>query len=224
MAEDGNVQFCCFSPAFAGNINEQSFAQIWNGPVMHRVRATLARQEFPVECQTPSCPIFRGDRRHFLLDRKDGKSRPEVTGTTDPHAQAREAFAKSRLLVTLEGPPDRQEIRFRWQLRYDGPDRDAVDLFVGVEDPAHQVVFLPELEGVPAPLFTNISLHSGLDLDVDLFRCPRDASHEPGEYEVTAALFRTGTSPVVASNCLWATTTTLLLEDASPRGAVPRGS
>ena len=60
ILSDG-TNLCCYSSAIVGNVNRNSFVEIWNGPAMQNIRRELVEGRFPPECRSTSCPIFRGD-------------------------------------------------------------------------------------------------------------------------------------------------------------------
>ena len=47
---DGKVQLCCSSTARIGNLHEASLGQIWNSPLMQRVRKQFSKKRYPYVC------------------------------------------------------------------------------------------------------------------------------------------------------------------------------
>jgi len=52
---EGNVQVCCMRPIIMGNIHQQDFRDIWDGPAYNEFRQKLASQDPPKQCR--QCPI-----------------------------------------------------------------------------------------------------------------------------------------------------------------------
>src|SRR4051794_15422837 len=73
----GDVQFCCFSGHSVGNINEEPFEKVWTGKSMREIRQALIEQRLPPQCQSSSCPIFRGDKLHYIVKRMECSSQSE---------------------------------------------------------------------------------------------------------------------------------------------------
>jgi hypothetical protein len=196
VLSNGAVHFCCFSDAVVGNVNVSSFGEIWNGEKMKGIRRALTEQRLPAECRSPSCPFFRGDEFHYLIDRN--RKEPEVPQT---HHLA-EALSGSDLEIDenslrLAGP-----LEVRVNLRFAGKSAKA-DLFVGVKQPDGLIRFLPGCDAYAVPCRTDIRL----DADADLSLVVRDQTQSclamPGKYLVCAALFESGSDPNRASNCYW---------------------
>jgi len=57
--ESGNVMPCCSSQMVLGNLNEQSFDEIWNGPKYQRLRATVNSPKPLHDCKY--CPTRLGN-------------------------------------------------------------------------------------------------------------------------------------------------------------------
>lgn len=209
VLSDGSVNFCCFSDAVVGNVNAASFEEVWDGEVMRRIRHELSEQRFPPECQSTSCPLYRGDQLHYLLDRMDGPNSFRATGTHDPHAQLREQLQESALRVGGAAGPGADPVRASLELRFRGR-RLSADLFVAVRHPDGAIRFLPGSEAFAMPLRTGIELseaESSLQLDL----VPEGAGRfrAPGDYEICAALFERDSNPNLLSNCYWSASGTI---------------
>ncbi len=132
VLSDGKVNFCCYTSAVAGNVNELTFDEIWNGPVMRNIRSELAQNRFPVECKTDSCPIFRGDTLNYLRVRMDGEESLVLCG--------RKELAGTELTASRT-PERRVSIAIETQ---NSAGVRAVDLFVAIKRPNGTLYFLPE--------------------------------------------------------------------------------
>lgn len=199
VLSSGDVNFCCFSPARVGNVNEQSFDEIWNGATMRRIRRSLAHQEMPAECQTVSCPIYRGDENHFIRARIVGMHSEAFSGQKDAHRAIRAGLAKSSLTVAANADSATMT------LQYDGPPVYA-DLYVAIVREDSPARFLPTMEVTPIPFETGISLQdlaAGRSVGVDL------SGRGSGSALLSVALFESGSRPNVLSNCYWAVTVPL---------------
>jgi len=210
VLSDGRVNFCCYSDAVVGNVNEQPLEQIWRGEPMRRIRETLVRQRFPVECQSNSCPIFRGDRYSFLHERMDGRERGEEA------ERDRRELGASELSITPARAALGDPVRVELRLASRGSPR-AVDLFVGVTAPDGRVRFLPEWTETPLPFALGVVVGgAGGPTTLALFDAPVGGAIVPGAYEICAGLFFPAANPNVAANCLWSTRGRLSIE---PRAA-----
>jgi len=58
----GEGRPCCFSIGAAGNLNEQSFDEVWNGPLLQEVRRSLAKDELHPFCRGAACKYAAGTR------------------------------------------------------------------------------------------------------------------------------------------------------------------
>ncbi|MGB3968135.1 MAG: SPASM domain-containing protein, partial [Planctomycetota bacterium] len=56
VENDGYVRVCCFDSPAVGNLDEQSFAEIWNGPHVQRMRQSFLDGKPPEACV--NCFIF----------------------------------------------------------------------------------------------------------------------------------------------------------------------
>jgi hypothetical protein len=208
VLSDGSVNFCCFSDAVVGNVNTASFEEVWDGKVMRHIRHELSEQRFPHECQSSSCPLYRGDQLHYLLDRMDGPNSFRATATHDPHAQLREQLAGSALLVsggTGGGDPIRASLEFRFQ-----GNRLSADLFVGVRHPDGVIRFLPNSETYAVPMLTGIALsEKESSMQLDLLPDGAGRFRAAGDYEICAALFERDSNPNLLSNCYWSASCTI---------------
>jgi hypothetical protein len=208
VLSDGRINFCCFSNAVAGNVNEESFEDIWNGSVMQRVRYALSEQRLPPECQSASCPVYRGDDLHYIFDRMKGPYRFELTKTQDPHAGIRGRFQGSELRVTRRdvGAGERLEVDIVFYYR--GKPMTA-DLFVCVRYPDRTLRFLPTLEKYAVPFMTVEFVAAPGPLEVGVFERPLDSFKSTGDYEICAALFEANSNPNLLTNCYWSANKTI---------------
>jgi len=200
VTSNGSVQLCCFSDAVVGNVNEQPFQQIWNGPQMQRIRRTLGAGALPQECRSGSCPFFRGDELHYLIDRRDGAFR-------DGKAAQVQSVAATRLQGSgLELPAEARQgdhITAQLTLSYQG-DVERVDLFVCLTRPDGSLRFLPHDLDFPVPFCAGYTLEPP-DASLTLLDEQIDAQWPAGEYSLTAALFLPDSDPNLAQHCYWAT-------------------
>ena len=207
VMSDGTVNFCCHSNGVAGNVNEASFEEIWNGEVMRSIRRELAAQRLPVLCQTPSCPIHRGDTSHFLLDRSGkASSHPLMIGPAVRPMVAswfRDSRVAARRRRRLRAPVVDLEV----EIRYRGPHTLAADLFVGLAPPGGEVLFLPARRPSPEPLRFDIPLSpaaAGVDLRLSpSVRASERRGSADSEWEICVALFIASANPLAANQCLW---------------------
>ncbi|HWC99682.1 MAG TPA: SPASM domain-containing protein [Candidatus Sulfopaludibacter sp.] len=188
---DGGVNFCCHSEAVVGNVNVQTFEEVWNGPIMTAIRQDLAAQKFPSQCQSKSCPLYRGDRLTYLATELEPHG-IQATGTDDPHAELR-----SRLEGTGIRKADGDAPRILLNLVYRGKKMWA-DLFVALKSPDGVIRFLPSMEEFALPFRRTVELSDGQKV-IDI-AIPAGIS---GPYEVSAAFFEPGTDPNRVSNCYW---------------------
>ena len=206
VTSDGAVQLCCFSSAIVGNVRQHTFREIWNGATMQRIRQTLVGGVLPPECQTGSCPIFRGDDRHYLLDRSDGAFRRG--GAARLQDLAAVALAGSRLVL-----PSRLRHGDRLQatlhIEHRGESAHA-DLFACLRTPSGDLRFLPTGDDVPQPF--RQAIHVDGQKTVELVDAPIDDSYAAGDYEIGVALFLPDADPNLLDHCYWATSAGLQIE------------
>jgi hypothetical protein len=190
---DGNVNFCCCSSAVVGNVNQQSFEEIWNGPIMRDIRRALIAQVFPPECRSQSCPIYRGDEFTFI----DSEFDPygfHNTGTHDPHALIRERLCGTGLRYNGDASECLLEVRYQGE-----PLR--ADIFAAVQDSAGVFRFLPSFDEFAVPMESEVMLqedHSPLRFQLQLPTC--------SARRISVALFVSGSNPNLLSNCYWSET------------------
>lgn len=199
---DGSVNFCCFSSAVVGNVNSNSFEEVWNGKTMQRIRKALTNQVLPPECQSTSCPIYRGDDRHYVLDRMDGPNGFRATGNADPHQAIRERLAGSG--VTVTDAPEGTLPGITLEFRVTGSSLQA-DLFVALTRPEGDTVFLPDKEDYAVPFKCWLELRPQ-DEPQRIEVLPPTEGASPGTYRLCAALFQPSQNPNLLSNCYWANT------------------
>lgn len=203
ILSDGAVNFCCFSDASVGNVHEQPLHEIWRGPKMQAIRQALVRQRLPPECESTSCPIYRGDAHTYLFDRMDGRFRRERTGTDDPHAGARARLQASGLEVTTPRVKRGTPIGARLTLAC-GLEWLHGDLFLSLTFPGRQLRFLPEMTEYPLPFARRVELASWLaPVEIDCFDGQNVTAFPKGVYEICAGLFVLGSNPAILSNCYW---------------------
>lgn len=196
IAEDGNVQFCCYSPAFAGNVTERPFAEVWNGAVMQRIRSTLAAGDFPPECRTPSCPILRGDENHFIRERMEECT----TGW------------KEIVPVTCRGTidlPPRCRIgeRLVIDVGIEGAAPDAVvDVVAAFVLPDGSARFLPDLGTTPLPFEQGVAIGGGASQRLRLLDQVVSPGTGTGRHALLVALFAQDSSLLAATHCRFAMT------------------
>jgi hypothetical protein len=208
MLSDGGVNFCCFSDAVVGNVNQNSFEEIWNGETMQGIRSELTEQRLPRECQSTSCPIYRGDDLHYILDRMEGRNRFAASGTHDPHRQLRERLEGSKIEVHGDHPRIGKTLELSVDLKWRGEPSNA-DLFIAISRPDGQFCFLPTNEEFPLPFLCVVGLaESGTPLRFDA-RASASCFPVAGNYQLCAALFETNSNPNLLSNCYWSETRTL---------------
>jgi hypothetical protein len=203
VLSDGNVNFCCFSSAIVGNVNQQPFLEVWNGTIMRRIRQTLSEQRFPPECQSTSCPLYRGDKLSYLVERMAGPHRFEVAGTHDPHLAVRTGLQGSQLALRRGTIRPGEADTLTITLRYEGAPLRA-DLFVGVRFPEGHIQFLPRRESYAVPFIAGLALREDSAPEPPLFQLAFGPWPDPGAYRVTVALFEADSNPNLLSNCYWA--------------------
>jgi hypothetical protein len=56
-----DVVFCpCYLKLTIGNLNERPLPEIWNAPMLRRLRRTFRRGGLPKPCRKQLCPVVRG--------------------------------------------------------------------------------------------------------------------------------------------------------------------
>lgn len=207
VLSDGNVNFCCFSDAVVGSVKTATFDEVWNGPTMRRIRRELSAQRFPQECQSSSCPLYRGDQLSYLLKRMDGPFGMRATGTPDPHAAVRAQLQGSTVTVTADRQSQAQEISV--DLRFTG-HWIAVDVYLALRSPSGSLSFLPGGEPYALPSVADIHLSEGAPARSITIRPEGEAWFgAPGAYELCTAFFARYSNPNLLSNCYWSTTTAI---------------
>jgi len=199
VLSDGVVNFCCFSDAVIGNVNEQPFEAMWNGATMQRVRAELGAGRLPQECRNPSCPIFRGDDPSVIQMRMDGPFDPRRSGIADPHAALRARITRAVLGLEPERLVRGRRFELRLELAVDA-DELGFDLYAAARDPTGSFQFLPDFGDVPLPVVAGASIARGAPRSIVL--CAGDVAVPPGRHELAVALFVPDTNPMIASNCI----------------------
>lgn len=204
----GEVNFCCYSPVFVGNVREQPLEEIWNGSRMQQIRAALAKQQFPEECRTPTCPLWRGDRESFLLDRMRGYTH-SGRGPSEWVRAARAGLTGSLLEARSGSPP-----RLRLLLERNGLKHgERCPLFVTVAKVGEAPLFFPEATLFPTPWPTKVCFPGSHGAtQVDLSRDVDWSKFAPGPYRVDVALFEPNALPTDPSQCAWYRTAAFTLE------------
>jgi hypothetical protein len=195
VLSEGVVNFCCFSSAVVGNVNETSFEEIWNGEQMQRIRRELSAQRFPAECQSTSCPLYRGDHKSFLYKRMDGE-------LTDAVSSNRPRIRATTLEVSAEQLNVGQTPEFALQIRYEGGRAFPSDLFIALRLPDSSFRFLPDYTEYPVP-FARIGPPYVDEYSAKLL--PKYFM-QTGRYELCAALFEPDNNPNLLAGCYWAQT------------------
>jgi len=55
---NGDVYFCCLNKYPIGNLREQTFEEIWNGPIATEARCLMAEGKCPDICNVPACTYY----------------------------------------------------------------------------------------------------------------------------------------------------------------------
>ena len=202
---DGSVNFCCFSSAVVGNVNQHSFEEIWRGNTMQRIRRALISQKLPAECQSTSCPIFRRDDTHYIRDRMEGSNSFRSTGTHDPHKEKRESLKHSAITIPPQSAGEPRAITIDFHNA--GPAFYA-DLFVALTLPSGAVAFLPDYEPYAVPLQSGIEIRQH---ETPFILPLGEGKGHSGECTVCAGLFQPHTDPNLLSNCYWSASATFML-------------
>ena len=202
VLSNGRVNFCCFSSVVVGNVNEEPFEKVWNGTAMQEIRRSLTERRLPPQCQSTSCPIYRGDKLHYLLGRMEGYNRFEVSGSHDPHQHVRERLQGSgiRMKGTNLQAGDTAEVRI--ELCYRGA-LVLADLFIAIQPPNGANRFLPNCEEYAVPFLAEVGLNEhGSPLQL-VSSVSGEHLKTAGKYQICAALFQRDSNPNLLSNCYW---------------------
>jgi len=203
ILSDGAVNFCCFSDAAVGNVHEQPLQEIWRGPKMQAIRESLAAQRLPPECESTSCPIYRGDAHTYLIERMDGRFRRAATGTDDPQAEQRARLRGSQLEILSPHVRRKEAIAVRLTLAC-SRDWLGADLFLSVTFPDGTLRFLPEMTDYAFPFARRVELAPWLEpVVIDCFNRRHDRSLRKGIYGICAGLFVLNSNPTLLGNCYW---------------------
>jgi hypothetical protein len=189
---NGEANFCCFSPVSVGNVNQQPFDEIWNGPTMRRIRRTLADQQFPPECQTVSCPIYRADEHHFIRARMEGSYVPTTPGE-GRHREVKQAMAEGLSCSPANEGGPRLLVRYRGPLVYG-------DLYACLVRTGEPIAFLPTMDSFPLPFAVGQSFSAEEDeREIVLPTLPEADSAT----SIVVAIFESGSRPTIPENCFW---------------------
>lgn len=201
VMSDGTVNFCCHSNGVAGNVHEASFEEVWNGAVMREVRRELAAQRLPVLCQTTSCPIYRGDTRHFLVARGGNASTSSASISAEMRPMVTEWMRGTRLELRRQRRFLRQDrLALDLTIEYTGVHPFAADLLVGIATPGGAVRFAPLGTEAPIPLRQAIALGPATPRQ----RVTVDGVPTPtGPLEVCVALMIAAGNPLLVNQCVW---------------------
>jgi hypothetical protein len=210
VLSDGSVNFCCYSSAVVGNVNRESFEDIWDGPIMRDIRQALSEHRLPPQCQSTSCPFYRGDELSYIYDRMEGSHSFRATGTPDPHAQVRGRLRGSELRVSRNELRTGDSLEVSLEFFYQGKPM-LVDLFVGIRCPDGVIRFLPDFEDYPEPFLSFFEFGEDRSpLQFTVLDHEADCFQAAGEYEICAALFEGGSNPNILSNCYWSESKTII--------------
>lgn len=203
VLSDGSVNFCCYSSAVVGNVNKESFQEIWNGTVMSEIRQELSEQRLPPQCRSASCPFYRGDERNYIFDRMEGPHSFRVTGTHDPHARVRESLQGSELRVNRDESETGNTVEVSLEFCCRG-EPVLADILVAIRYPDGSIRFLPDLVEYAMPFRTCIELREDqVPLQVNILGQGMDCFQVEGDYEICAALIESGSDPNLLSNVYW---------------------
>jgi hypothetical protein len=200
VLSDGNVNFCCSSSAIVGNVNQNSFLEIWSGPVMQEIRRELADGHFPPQCRSSSCPLYRGDESFGWKPNR--APAPEPAQFQGSGLQDIDGSAGPVLELHYRGRPVR------------------ADLFVAFAGVKGEIRFLPNLEPYAVPFACDIELREDVPpLRFRILDQVDGAGVIPGAYLLSSALFEAGSNPNHLENCYWSETAPVSLGgvSASPR-------
>jgi radical SAM protein with 4Fe4S-binding SPASM domain len=202
VLSNGDVYFCCFSGTKVGNVNETSFQDIWNGGTMQGIRQALIEGQLPTECRSGSCPIYRRDDRHYVVERMNSPHMPpQADGTRQLDDVIRETRASlSTVRLQLSKGCSAQSLQLSLRLDMATPDLVA-DLFVAIDGPTGNRRFLPDhLFAVPYAAEVDCSRTLAIELDTHGLG---DFMESPGLYRLCAALFEPRSNPNILANCYW---------------------
>lgn len=204
VLSDGSVNFCCFSDAAVGNVNQQPFEKIWNGHAMQRIRKTLAAGQLPIECHSTACPFYRGDKSHFIYERMDGSDQSMVPREYPPPAQARVQIRGSRLKIRKPEIRTGESCEFVLELQWCGAPGVA-DVFVGV-GLGQKMNFLPNFDAFAVPYLCEIKLAESKAPIIIKGRVRAEYLQVHGNYQLCAALFAPESNPYIQANSYWSDT------------------
>jgi len=208
VLSNGDVYFCCFSGTKVGNVNEATFQDIWNGGTMQGIRQSLIEGQLPTECRSGSCPIFRGDDRHYLVERMlSPHMPPQADGSRaldDTIRTTRASLAAVQLQLGKGGTDQSPRLSLSLDLACSGL---VADLFIAIDGPTGRRRFLPGFDfAVPYAEGVDCSRTLSLALDTSALG---DFLETPGLYRLCAALFEPSGNPNILAYCYWAGTETV---------------
>ena len=181
VLSDGNVNFCCYSSAIVGNVNRTPFLEIWNSADMQRIRRELTEGRFPLECQSMSCPIYRGDAAYAIRPANGGVDHEQI------------------FRGAIQQTDDGQVVL---EVAYQGEPAKA-DIFVSVRLADGSLRFVPGNESYALPLAREIELREDASpLRIALF-------DQTVVGELCVGIFAAGSDPTRIENCYWAETRTI---------------
>jgi MoaA/NifB/PqqE/SkfB family radical SAM enzyme len=107
ITNDGDVMPCSHASGAVGNLRDNSIEEIWNGPVMREVRASILKGEVHRVCGSSECPFQRVDpvfpeRKEPLRIEGDFARAFDEEWYLREHPDVREAVARCRLTSGLE--------------------------------------------------------------------------------------------------------------------------
>lgn len=113
VENDGYVRVCCFDSPAIGNLDEQSFAEIWNGMHAQQLRRSFLEGKPPEACR--NCFIFAKHQKRedvFVQTYETGKSHVDAPGVESKlhgvypvQGWAIEPDGVARVEVQLDGVP-----------------------------------------------------------------------------------------------------------------------
>lgn len=113
VENNGFVKVCCFDVQPIGNLDMQSFDEIWNGPLARELRRSFLEDRPPEGCR--NCFIFAARRlQEEVFVRPSGAVRshidepgvdPNVSGTSLVHGWALDQDGVARVELLVDGEP-----------------------------------------------------------------------------------------------------------------------
>ena len=199
ILSSGDVHFCCFSGAIVGNVNQQPFEEIWNGPKMQEIREALTEGTLPAECRSPSCPVFVDETTGTLVPIIQRLPQDVVKQNSNRVAEVRDRLLDSELIIEPSVVRPGQTVRLKTIVRADEYGV-TLDRYLAIRNPDGSLHFVPRGDSHPLP-YAAQSLVKGTEEFV--LELPVIDETTPGEYEVCSAFFDAGSSSGFVENCYW---------------------